>query len=381
VKREIIKEYMDLQGFTEDTLSLYMNKDRFARSEAVTELGEPVRSGVGSACDPIIAVVPGMKSKRLRRLVIKDVLPKPDSERVATLLPERTDFESGALHFVRRNDALLQLLKVHLEQYRRKVNNGAGLDIKYPLIDSAAGLGKTSFARAYLALVEKLVSGGLAEAQSSQLYGLAALWSELKAARTLIVTLEKGSLFCDSRNMRSSLIDQMRKAVRINLGIDLDEYSDFWNLVREIPKPVVIVFDNIGAAFEGSGTDDEKLKQITEFAVSFGMDLSQEEGVYYVMCGRAPFMSELKNFNDHGRPGIIKRINLSPLTVDDIQEMLDKTFAGNEPFSKRLLAVYPDKPLRQIASELHQLTGGIPGALRTALEREKALDPEEHSSV
>ena len=119
--------------------------------------------------DGVALLVPsdGSEIKRQRLALNEQVnstpcLP-PDSQRINELLPSKTyvDILHGKkLHFVNREQAMLRLLDVHCEHFWRRSPEGMGSGdtIKFPLIDNLYGMGKTSFCRSYLALVERYIS-------------------------------------------------------------------------------------------------------------------------------------------------------------------------------------------------------------------------------
>ena len=82
-------------------------------------------------------------------------LKEPDSMRMDELLPSY----EHRLHCVKEEQAMLRLLSIHLEMFAWCSGPDAwsGSEIPVPLMDSLYGMGRTSFATKYLAMVERFV--------------------------------------------------------------------------------------------------------------------------------------------------------------------------------------------------------------------------------
>ena len=80
---------------------------------------------------------------------------KPDSERLDQLLPSVTC--GGELLFANRVEPMKKLLKIHLTYLIRRKNGLVGGNKIFPLLDSLYGMGKTTFSKKYLAMVERWV--------------------------------------------------------------------------------------------------------------------------------------------------------------------------------------------------------------------------------
>jgi hypothetical protein len=193
--------------------------------------------------------------------------------------------------------------------------------------------------------------------------------AELREARTVLVELEAGSLL-DPKHRERSLIDQLGRAVFEAFRIDIGKHDQFPSLVQALPKPIFIVFDEIGRAFEKDGTI--VLHQREEFCYFVGQYcnfLAMQHGVYFVLSGVISFgsVSSLKPFS----PGFFVRINMFPLHPHVIEKILEHTIRGEEPLGQRFLREYP---LVHVAPRLHRMTGGHPKSLVDLLMKEQPFD-------
>ncbi len=173
------------------------------------------------------------------------------------------------------------------------------------------------------------------------------------------------------------------------------ETNDLGVFLSLIPKPVFIVFDEIGAAFEGIGAapdasrNSHQLGRQKDQFVSFLGEvcdiLASTDGVYYLLSGRADFMRyvglrpEVPDFVDVSRsasPGEFERISLNPIRPDHIRTIIEHTREmGSQVLLKNAIQnTYPSLSLDFIANKIYQLTGGHPRCLMMCLRRSNILD-------
>jgi hypothetical protein len=237
----------------------------------------------------------------------------PDSAKVDSLLPVSVNIRTESLYFVDRDDSMKELLELHYAHYRYRryiyINPGRGL-LKFPLMHSIFGMGKSTFSVRYLALVEKFVQAmkqpmahsmkwsddafvakcrfALTERGDASIRNSTSdenhysdqsavpptaeeadviqdFFGELKQARTLYVKFDPGSLFSPK-----SWLESFRVAFRKSLqlwGITVpDHVEQYSGIIDLIPKPVFIVLDEIGEAFIQPGTTiDEQRKAFYRF--------------------------------------------------------------------------------------------------------------------
>lgn len=317
----------------------------------------------------------------------------PDSVRARELLPSRSDITKGEVHFTSREHAMIKLLKVHIDHYGQRTNQIAKVGMMHPLMDSSPGTGKTTFARRYLAMIERFVSRmkseqpgyGFGETDELMMDISAALFwekendlppivireclGELRQARTVLVALDAGSLL-DPEAREQSLIDQLRRAVIGTFRVDLGDYDQFPSLVQALPKPIFIVLDDIGRAFakEGANVANQR-EELFSFVGEYGQFLAMQRGVYFTFSGNAPFASGRSL-----RPlslGSFVRIGMYPIKPHDITKILTRTFHGHEPLSERLLREYPQG---NVPATLYRLTGGHPKSIADLLMKDQYFD-------
>ena len=350
---------------------------------------------------------------------------KPDSGRLGELLPKQTickDYRLADLHFVDREVAMKTLLCIHMQILDRRsgINAGAGDKIKYPLLESLFGMGKTTFAKKYLALVERFVLQLKKEVNSEEpgkvptehprvifrfrsemrrilqlkependseesvseedVTFLGGFLSELHDARTLYLDCSTVNL-ADSKNRDANLVMLLTTALKKQWKLDIDRNKDFILILMDlVEEPVFIIFDEIGSTFVSAGNTQEEQRMIFfDFVSKYCTALSKISRVYYLLCGRAPFLYDVGIRPENttaelqSSPGDFSRISLSPINKDSILEILQKTIVGETSLEVTLHNRYKDKlNINEIVEELYAKTGGHP---RTILTRVKEADP------
>jgi hypothetical protein len=331
-------------------------------------------------------------------------LPPPDSQRLADILPPVTNtslLSDSKLHFVNRDQSMITLMQIQWSMFYRRTKppTHVGGNLVFPLMDSLFGMGKTSFAKSYLAMVERFVSD---ERNRQDLVpkNLRADWnfaspgvlfgrflSELKGARTLYVDLSSCSFVGQDRaKVASTFGHEVAEALFKTFGITLEGDLSWKQVIAAIPKPVFIVLDEIGAVFAATSPNiEEQRNSFIHFVTDVCSHLSKECGVYYILSGKADFLWEVglrSEFPDPvGRdrsPGCFRRVNLNPIREPKIREILEKTMIGEEGSQslwQSLQERYPGSDIDRVSSALYRLTGGHPRTLMAALVREDPMGP------
>jgi hypothetical protein len=338
---------------------------------------------------------------KLQRQLLKVPKIAPDSERVSDILPNETHAISGqkrGLHFVNRDSTMKRLLRIHLEILSRRDQqmSNSGSVLTFPLMDSVAGMGKTTFAWKYLAMVARfvnslreklekvleppLVDGEIAAHVEKMLFPLRkepspegqtyirTLLNELASARTLYVNCGVFPLF-DKGTRDSNLMRAVRIALDQQWGVSVgDEVTWTDCLSNYITKPVFIVFDEIGWAFSSPDLVESR-KQFLEFVTSVCVPLSNWHQVHYLLSGKGDFFSnvgiraqdkvELKS-----SPGAFERVILNPIRRGYIAEITEKTFIDGKKVSESLADGDPDpQVLQKEINKLYIRTAGHPRSL------------------
>ena len=368
---------------------------------------------------PLLVVVPsddsGMKRQRLalnEQVNSTPCLP-PDSQRIDELLPSKTFISKRGqnLHFVNREQAMLRLLDVHCEHFDRRSKEGmnCGGNIKYPLIDNLFGMGKSRFCQSYLALVARYIaqknkkfgneeraiesvvadlngsttSNGQQLSSSSSGSGtptvgvrekyaeLRDLLGELHEARTLYVKFELNSLSGDS--WETKFVNIVRDALGSQWKVNVPDEVDWRMCLKHyIQKPVFFVFDEIGKAFAGESKEIHgQRKKFFIFVEQICEPLSQGNGIFYILSGRARFLwtvgirSEDDKSQFSGSPGEFVRIHLNPIGECYIREILENTFTAEQErlidFVRRKLRA--GETIDSYIRDLYARTGGHPRAM------------------
>ena len=314
---------------------------------------------------------------------------KPDSEIWTEILPETTPM-NGLLHFVNRDDEMKSLLRVHFENYIRRKNVG-GPAISFPLMDNLYGTGKTTFARNYLAMVQRFASDTEVRFQSEEerlkhLRGavdyrgnhgelLLNFFKELKDARYLHVQFYEGQLVANRDYQVFVMLNFALKERQWGFQIPECHRNDPQNAVRSIPGPLFLTLDEIGRAFKEPGSSvQEQRNNFNSFVSRIVEPLIRTPGVYVLLCGRAEFLDEVGMgpgvLNQETSPGILKRINLNPIRSEYIEEILKKTMEGNRSLWQKVEQEWQLNPV-EVAQKLYDWTGGNPRFLLTCLSSEK----------
>ncbi len=362
-----------------------------------------------------------------RRIASPAIL--PDSERLIEILPGNTDTTLGAnfkLHFVNRDVAMKRLLFRHLSMCARRsgIDANTGLDIDFPLMDSAFGMGKTTFAKKYLAMVARYVQGirkefgqngkqlsdddienltlmRIEDDISNRVHlesefdpenpsvgprrpdpNVVKLVRELLCARTLYVDISQRPLI-DPDRRQENLLEMIRAAISEQWGVFVDCRLDWCDLVLTyLPRPVFIVFDEIGASFGVKDPKDEFTLgdisycrgQFLNFVEDYCKLLSKTAGVYYLLCGKNPFLfnvgmrDETHPMFEKNSPGAFHRINLNPIRHDHIREIVQKTFIAGKSVSEYLLSRCPGMEIDEIIGRLYVRSAGHPRSLAASCE-------------
>ena len=367
-----------------------------------------------------------MKQRRLTKPPSPRV--KPDSQRINELLPLNTYIQTPddeTLHFVNREQAMLRLLDVHGEHFwRRSEGMGSGDYVQYPLIDNLRGMGKTTFCRKYLALVERYVSQkrsqyrgnedqimdaiaadlqgspppsispelkSVAEVDKSpdSLFGpkrarveaiegpqryenLSNMLGELQKARTLYFEFRNASLA--GKSWETNFLEHVKEAllsqwgVRVPAAVDWRKCSKYY-----IQKPVFFVFDEIGNAFnDPSLTTELKRSQFLIFVESICEPISGGDGMFYVLSGVAEFLRHLgvcPEDDFHESLGEFVRIHLNPIAECDIKRILENTFKDGARLVDSV--EFDSRNIDNLVEELYATTGGHPRTLAARLLRDE----------
>jgi hypothetical protein len=295
----------------------------------------------------------------------------PDSEMLFKILPKRTDMETHHLHFVNREDSMLSLLSIHWQhflhrtEFRRDVNGQLvphfddirapdNSPVSFPLVE---GTGKSTFGRKYLAMVERFrvqimvhtstrpenaarfdISRLVLEAEnqgtSDELTAFRHFLRDIRLAKSVIVKLMPQSMNCCDQNVvLQSCLDQIVAEICATFRCELDGINALEDFFERIPKPVFIVLDDIGKAFESTGSDQEQELCFREFCRLFCRTAVLTSGVFILLAGDAPFMSAMCEWK--GIPDLsadsVSRIKLSPMGANDVRQILEHTDRNGQP--------------------------------------------------
>ena len=319
----------ELQGLTKDRLLVYRTKSDLA-SGSFIDPGLSINALGQSSEGALIVVVPeSVKRQRTKPEEQGANLPAPDGQRLETLLPTSAKLFLSDMYFVNREGSMQALLELHFQHYlsRMKTSGGSGT-LQLPLMDSLFGMGKTTFACNYLALIEKFarrceeLPDGSNLSNESPFFAKCCLalksvkagqshtvvpegiqvpichdnefelihgfLGEMRRARTLYVKFNNGDLFAhETRFLNVQLRFQFALA---KWGIELpDSANEFSRIIKFIPKPVFIVFDEIGQAFNQAETRiQEQRNRFLDFVTSFCTTaLLDIPGVFFLLCGRS----------------------------------------------------------------------------------------------
>jgi hypothetical protein len=297
---------------------------------------------------------------------------------MSEILPEQTESrisQERQLHFVNREQAMKSLLRVHLSQFARRshVRAHSGGSIEFPLMDSLYGMGKTTFAWNYLSMVARFISNAksrfpidLSDADIDEMVcdtvreailhhdqasggGLESdtnisidhnkflrpFLAELRGARTLYIDCSGMSLL-DGNTRGINLMNMIKTGLK-KWGISNIEDNITWSefIHSRLYKPVFIVFDEIGSAFRSSNGDLEtERNEFFNFVSQYCEPLSKMDEMYYLLCGKAPFLWNVGMRPEQGSPiyrnnspGTFRRIQLNPIRMQYIDEILKKHFS------------------------------------------------------
>jgi hypothetical protein len=353
----------------------------------------------------------GCHPKRIRRIIGSTcdngaLIIKSDSDRVTDLLPGRNDVESPyPLHYIKRRHAMKKLLRIHYRQYVRRskpVKHTGGM-MQYPLLDCSQGMGKSTFGSLYLAMVQSFLNESPEERRISELaqaltephllrtddfkecncqlvlgpdeHFVEGFASELESAGTLHVRFLEGSL-SERSKMLVNFLSTIIQALEQKWGYTLPDEAQptfVTELLHHIPKPIFFVLDDIGTAFQDlGGSVYTQRENFYYFLRTVCNPMTRASGVYYLLCGSAPFLWNVVFWRKEAFEGRVERLHLNSLQEHEVEELLKNTFYENQSLSDRLKGKYRYMETVDINHKLCFLTAGNPGAI---LERLKSDDP------
>jgi hypothetical protein len=331
---------------------------RFAPSLLISEVPTP----------PEILTQDGLLTQEILRTA-------PDAQRRAELLPETVDISNDELFFVNRNDSTKALLRV-LKGYRTfRKNKGAGSGIKLALVDSAYGMGKTSFCQKLLALTGESDFGFTSRAEIEFL-------AEIRKARTVLIRFSDGDLL-NSMNREKVMINVIQDAWDTQFP-EMKTDKPF-NLLKALMKwivsftPIFLILDEIGLAFVSPQLSlTEQRERFLGFLRKECVQMLMVENVYFVLCGRAPFLAHvgLRPGNEPqatATPFGLERITLNPIRREYIMQILANTLKNSRSISD-IIKDLPGRDVAEYAKELYAATGGHPRSMLAILKTE-AMDP------
>ena len=314
----------------------------------------------------------------------------PDSERVGDLL--RTQGSGLPLPFVDRDDATDALVKVHhLNWIERQPDVWGGQGDIMALMDCPFGMGKTSFSKNYLPLV------ALNRDRYSKYHS--AFMDELMSARTLFVTFSNSCLAHGiPPRLSAKFASLLYDSVSEQWGVEcppLDEIDPLGKALRWISNVSnsFIVLDEIGAAFSrdmASVEDDDDLVELLcverarflSFVAFACKRMLQTRGMYFLLAGRAPFLSCVGLRPDGSSrpiafpasPVRFERIHLNPIREEHISFIFSNTMVDENRTLEdaiRTNAKIDGKPITvsEYASILFRITGGHPRTLQDVLSQ------------
>ena len=285
----------------------------------------------------------------------------------------KTDYNLAdeVLFFVNREEAVKQLNRIHLNNYRR-AKRTAGRDWIIPIADHVFGLGKSEFGSHYIEKTKQ---------QWAKLDTKDDFQETLSSCHTIKISLASGSLLDSNYDqvMLDHLIPVINDAFTFPPNIVPKNSTNFLRNFTSKYGPVFIVLDEIGAAFSYADADDAKkdddLKKRARF-FSFCKNVLSSwlavKNVFFLLCGAESFFSyvgfRLTERNLSGSPFRFERINLHLLRTPAIKQILENTKMSNtDPsYIKDFLHLNESETL-QLSRALFEKTNGHPRSLLQAL--------------
>jgi len=308
---------------------------------------------------------------------------KPDSELIDVKLPEKLMFDDRQLYFVNRNDSMKELVDILYHNFRKR-SAGGGADA-IALLDSVYGMGKTTFALNFLSLVARYWGNGNTKAKYEGVFS-----EELLGARTLHIVMNSSMAADMEKSIVCTLLNQVY--LQWSFSGDIPETMGFFDAIDFITSlsPVFIVFDEFASAFQGTADvkDHHARDKFLIFVEKYCIPLLRKDRVYFVLCGRANFLSFVgqrpgSSFHyEATSPVRFARINLNPIRETYIAEILQKTIHWSsdsdgaevlQSFQDTLLSQDPNLNIESYCSQLYNLTGGHPRTLLKVLTQDMML--------
>jgi hypothetical protein len=200
---------------------------------------------------------------------------------------------------------------------------------------------------------------------------LKGLLAVLHEARTLYIDFSAESLA--GSLWKTNFLWIVKRALQSQWGVSVPPEADWWTCLNDyIQKPVYFVFDEIGKAFDAplQNTISQQTQFFT-FVQQICEPISKEDGMFYVLCGRARFLwtvgvrseDDMSGFS--GSPGEFVRIHLNPIRECYIKEILEKTIVGDSNDGERLIDsvrknLGPHETIDSFIGNLYAKTGGHP---------------------
>jgi hypothetical protein len=267
---------------------------------------------------------------------------KPDGLRVDEILPVFPIIDHEA-RFVGCSSPLLDLMNTHLDLFiNRKSHVG--------VIEGPIGIGKTSFAKKYLALVSRHWRD----------HGIARRFQcgfsrEFSHARTLMVPLPSATSPLWQEKFRDHLITAVAEQWHVLPPRSMD---NVWTWIAEI-SPAVVVFDDIEYRFDSSESFDYFVKNVC-------LPIAETKGLYPLLVGRIDGLVGGKSQT------WMKRISLGPINAHDVTEIIKHTLYRDPTLGTRRIAdvfKYPRKGLceEEYVERLIRVSKGNPGEITKLL--------------
>jgi hypothetical protein len=86
---------------------------------------------------------------------------------------------------------------------------------------------------------------------------------------------------------------RLGEAVRDTWGLEIPKFVEFTRAIEWIGKftNLFLVIDDIGSALGPQKNDGDAWEKFVGFVGQFCMPMSDLDGVYFLLCARAPFLS------------------------------------------------------------------------------------------
>ena len=396
-----IKQDLDLGCLAPENMAIFSNERAFRENQVFSELAKAVDFVIGSDWkDPLIVLISARDAKRLRPVLMEDILPKPDSERLDEIFFRDNDIKKMRLPFVNRENSTAELLKILYGTFLDKYNPGRRTP-EVPLVDTAFGSGKSRFAASFLGSVRRIMNEPLtiqqlppetrelfspvAAADKAREY-LFLFQQEILRARTIVVDLtEDDAVETLGTTIRDRIVSILEKEWRISTAYLPPKLAEYLSKLVDM-CPIFLVLDEIGKPFVAEGSSKRvQRERFLRFTRKYCPELTRMKGLHFLLCGKSPFLntigvrpSGLSESKLKSSPVSVKRVLLNPIREDKIGYMLGLANVGGVSLRTVLQKTHPN--FSQYCIDLYAATSGNPRSVLNILMSD-SKDPWQDVSV